>query len=173
MLQAYRQHSAERAALGIPPLPLSAQQVDELIALIKNPPAGDENFLLELLTHRVPPGVDDAAKVKASFLAAVAHGEVTVGLISKVKATELLGTMVGGYNVHPLIELLDDAEVAGQAAESLKKTLLMFDFFNDVAAKAQAGNAKAKEVMPVSYTHLDVYKRQVGMLHTNYSVWTT
>jgi aconitate hydratase 2/2-methylisocitrate dehydratase len=147
MLQAYRQHSAERAALGIPPLPLSAQQVDELIALIKNPPAGDENFLLELLTHRVPPGVDDAAKVKASFLAAVAHGEVTVGLISKVKATELLGTMVGGYNVHPLIELLDDAEVAGQAAESLKKTLLMFDFFNDVAAKAQAGNAKAKEVM--------------------------
>jgi len=147
MLQAYRQHSAERAALGIPPLPLSAQQVDELIALIKNPPAGDENFLLELLTHRVPPGVDDAAKVKASFLAAVAHGEVTVSLISKVKATELLGTMVGGYNVHPLIELLDDAEVAGQAAESLKKTLLMFDFFNDVAAKAQAGNAKAKEVM--------------------------
>ncbi len=147
MLQAYRQHSAERAALGIPPLPLSAQQVDELIALIKNPPAGEEKVLLELLTHRVPPGVDDAAKVKASFLAAVAHGEVTVSLIGKAKATELLGTMVGGYNVHPLIELLDDAEVAGQAAESLKKTLLMFDFFNDVAAKAQAGNAKAKEVM--------------------------
>ncbi|MBP7658991.1 MAG: bifunctional aconitate hydratase 2/2-methylisocitrate dehydratase [Burkholderiaceae bacterium] len=147
MLQAYRQHSAERAALGIPPLPLSAQQVDELIALIKNPPAGEEKVLLELLTHRVPPGVDDAAKVKASFLAAVAHGEVTVSLISKAKATELLGTMVGGYNVHPLIELLDDAEVAGQAAESLKKTLLMFDFFNDVAAKAQAGNARAKEVM--------------------------
>ncbi|MBQ0935198.1 bifunctional aconitate hydratase 2/2-methylisocitrate dehydratase [Ideonella paludis] len=147
MLQAYRQHAAERAALGIPPLPLDAKQVDALIELIKNPPAGEDAFLLDLLTHRVPPGVDDAAKVKASFLAAVAHGDLKVGLISKAKATELLGTMVGGYNVHPLIELLDDAEVAGVAAEGLKKTLLMFDYFNDVAAKAKAGNAKAKEVM--------------------------
>jgi aconitate hydratase 2/2-methylisocitrate dehydratase len=147
MLQAYRQHAAERAALGIPPLPLDAKQVAALIELIKNPPAGEEAFLLELLTHRVPPGVDDAAKVKASFLAAVAHGELQVGLVSKGKATELLGTMVGGYNVHPLIELLDDAEVAGVAAEGLKKTLLMFDYFNDVAEKARAGNAKAQEVM--------------------------
>jgi len=147
MLQAYRQHAAERAALGIPPLALDAKQVAELIELIKNPPAGEEAFLLDLLTHRVPPGVDDAAKVKASFLAAVAHGELSVALISKSLATELLGTMVGGYNVHPLIELLDDAEVAGIAAEGLKKTLLMFDYFNDVAAKAKAGNAKAKEVM--------------------------
>lgn len=147
MLQAYRQHEAERRALGIPPLPLDAKQVSELIELIKNPPAGEEAFLLDLLTHRVPPGVDDAAKVKASFLAAVAHGDIKVGLISKAKATELLGTMVGGYNVHPLIELLDDAEVAGVAAEGLKKTLLMFDYFNDVATKAKAGNAKAKEVM--------------------------
>ena len=147
MLQAYRQHVAERAALGIPPLALDAKQVAELIELIKNPPAGEEAFLVELLTHRVPPGVDDAAKVKASFLAAVAHGELSVALISKAKATELLGTMVGGYNVQPLIELLDDAEVAGIAAEGLKKTLLMFDYFNDVAAKATAGNAKAQEVM--------------------------
>ena len=151
MLQAYRQHTAERAALGIPPLPLSAQQVADLVELIKAQPAGqpteDSAFLLDLLTHRVPPGVDDAAKVKASFLAAVAHGELQVGLVSKAKATELLGTMVGGYNVHPLIELLDDAEVAGVAAEGLKKTLLMFDFFNDVAEKARAGNAKAQEVM--------------------------
>ncbi len=147
MLQAYREHAAERAALGIPPLPLDAKQVSALIELIKNPPAGEEAFLMDLLTHRVPPGVDDAAKVKASFLAAVAHGDIQVGLISKAKATELLGTMVGGYNVHPLIELLDDAEVAGVAADALKKTLLMFDFFNDVAAKAKAGNAKAKEVM--------------------------
>ena len=137
MLQAYRQHAAERAALGIPPLPLDAKQVAELIELIKAPPAGEDAFLMDLLTHRVPPGVDDAAKVKASFLAAVAHGDLKVGLISKAKATELLGTMVGGYNVHPLIELLDDAEVAGIAAEALKKTLLMFDFFNDVADKAQ------------------------------------
>ena len=147
MLAAYRQHAAERNALGIPPLPLSASQVGELIELIKNPPAGEEAFLVELLTFRVPPGVDDAAKVKASFLAAVAHGELKVGLVSKAKATELLGTMVGGYNVHPLIELLDDAEVAGIAAEGLKKTLLMFDYFNDVADKAKAGNAKAQEVM--------------------------
>ena len=147
MLQAYRQHVAERAALGIPPLALDAKQVAELIELIKKPPAGEEAFLVELLTHRVPPGVDDAAKVKASFLAAVAHGELSVALISKAKATELLGTMVGGYNVQPLIELLDDAEVAGIAAEGLKKTLLMFDYFNDVAAKAKAGNAKAQEVM--------------------------
>ena len=147
MLSAYRQHTAERAALGIPPLPLDAKQVAELIELIKNPPAGEDAFLLDLLTHRVPPGVDDAAKVKASFLAAVAHGDIAVGLISKAKATELLGTMVGGYNVHPLIELLDDAEVATQAAQGLKKTLLMFDYFNDVATKAKAGNAKAQEVM--------------------------
>jgi aconitate hydratase 2/2-methylisocitrate dehydratase len=147
MLQAYRQHAAERQALGIPPLPLDAKQVAELIELIKASPAGEDAFLLDLLTHRVPPGVDDAAKVKASFLAAVAHGDLKVGLVSKAKATELLGTMVGGYNVHPLIELLDDAEVAGIAADGLKKTLLMFDFFNDVAAKARAGNAKAKEVM--------------------------
>jgi aconitate hydratase 2 / 2-methylisocitrate dehydratase len=147
MLKTYRDHVAERAALGIPPLPLSAQQTGELIELIKAPPAGEEAFLLELLTHRVPPGVDDAAKVKASFLAAVAHGDIAVGLISRAKATELLGTMVGGYNVKPLIDLLDDAEVAGVAAEGLKKTLLMFDAFHDVAEKARAGNAKAREVI--------------------------
>ncbi len=147
MLAAYRQHVAERAALGIPPLPLSAPQTAELIELIKAPPAGEEAFLLDLLAHRVPPGVDNAAKVKASFLSAVAHGELKVGLLSTARATELLGTMVGGYNVHPLIELLDDAEVAGVAAEGLKKTLLMFDYFNDVAAKAKAGHAKAREVM--------------------------
>ena len=147
MLTAYRQHAAERTALGIPPLPLDAGQTAELIELVKNPPAGEESFLLELLAQRVPPGVDDAAKVKASFLAAVAHGELTVALVSRVRATELLGTMVGGFNVHPLIELLDDAEVAAPAAEGLKKTLLMFDYFNDVAGKARAGNARAQEVM--------------------------
>ena len=147
MLQAYRQHAAERAALGIPPLPLTAAQTAELIELVKAPPAGEGSFLLDLLTHRVPPGVDDAAKVKASFLAAVAHGDLAVGLIGKAKATELLGTMVGGYNVHPLIELLDDADVAGVAAAALKKTLLMFDFFNDVAEKARSGNLHAQAVM--------------------------
>ncbi len=147
MLTAYRQHAAERAALGIPPLPLDAKQTAALIELVKAPPAGEEQFLLELLAERVPPGVDDAARVKASFLAAVAHGQTKVALVSRARATELLGTMVGGYNVHPLIELLDDAEVAAPAAAALKKTLLMFDYFNDVAAKAKAGHAKAQEVM--------------------------
>ncbi len=147
MLKAYRDHVAERAALGIPPLPLDAKQVAALIELIKMPPAGEAEFLMDLLTHRVPPGVDDAAKVKASFLSAVAHGDLHVALISRAKATELLGTMVGGYNVKPLIDLLDHAEVASLAAQALKKTLLMFDFFHDVAVKAQAGNAMAKEVM--------------------------
>ncbi len=147
MLQAYREHVAERAALGIPPLALSAQQTAELIELIKNPPAGEDAFLLDLLTHRVPPGVDDAAKVKASFLTAVADGEIKVGLISRAKATELLGTMVGGYNVKPLIDLLGDAEVGTIAADALKKTLLMFDFFHDVAELAKGGNANAKAVI--------------------------
>jgi aconitate hydratase 2/2-methylisocitrate dehydratase len=147
MLTAYRQDAAERAALGIPPLPLSAVQTAELVELIKQPQPGEEAFLLELLTQRVPPGVDDAARVKASFLAAVAHGDLTVALISRVKATELLGTMVGGYNVKPLIDLLDDADVAATAAAALKRTLLMFDFFHDVAHKAKAGNALAQQVI--------------------------
>ena len=147
MLQAYRQHVAERAALGIPPLPLTAQQTAEMIELVKAPPAGEDAFLLDLLTHRVPPGVDDAAKVKASFLSAVAHGDLAVALVSKAKATALLGTMVGGYNVKPLIDLLGDADVAPVAAAALKKTLLMFDFFHDVSEKAKAGNTYAKDVI--------------------------
>jgi aconitate hydratase 2/2-methylisocitrate dehydratase len=107
MLTSYRQHVAERAALGIPPLPLTAQQTAEVIELLKTPPAGEAEFLVELLTHRVPAGVDDAAKVKASYLAALAHGTEVCSLISPERATELLGTMLGGYNVHPLIDLLD------------------------------------------------------------------
>ena len=147
MLQAYRTHVAERAALGIPPLPLSAKQTAELIELLKAPPAGEEATLVELITHRVPAGVDDAAKVKASYLAAVAHGTEKCPLISPPKATELLGTMLGGYNISPLIDLLDNAAVAGVAAEALKKTLLMFDQFHDVQAKAEKGNAHAKSVL--------------------------
>ncbi len=147
MLEAYRAHVAERAALGIPPLPLSKQQTTELVALLKNPPAGEEANLVELITYRVPAGVDDAAKVKAEFLAKVAKGEESCALISKVKATELLGTMLGGYNVKPLIDLLADAECGTAAAEGLKKTLLVFDYFHDVAELAKAGNANAKAVM--------------------------
>jgi aconitate hydratase 2/2-methylisocitrate dehydratase len=147
MLQAYRQHVAERAALGIPPLPLTAQQTGEVIELLKNPPAGEEATLVDLIVNRVPAGVDDAAKVKASYLAAVAHGTEKCALISREKATELLGTMLGGYNIAPLVDLLDDAAVGGIAAEALKKTLLMFDAFHDVKEKADKGNANAKGVL--------------------------
>jgi len=147
VLEAYRAHVAERAALGIPPLPLSKQQTEQLVALLKNPPAGEEAFLVELLTHRVPAGVDDAAKVKAEFLAKVAKGEEACGLISRAKATELLGTMLGGFNIKPLIDLLADAEVGAVAAEGLKKTLLMFDYFHDVKELSEKGNANAKAVM--------------------------
>lgn len=146
-LKTYEAHVAERAELGIPPLPLSAVQTADVIELIKNPPAGHGDDLVTLLTYRVPPGVDDAAKVKASFLSAVAHGDVACPLISDVKATQLLGTMLGGYNVKPLIDLLDRPSVATEAATGLKSTLLMFDAFHDVAEKATAGNAHAKEVI--------------------------
>lgn len=147
MLQAYVAHVAERAALGIPPLPLSAKQTGELIELLKTPSTGEADFLLDLITNRVPAGVDDAAKVKASYLAAVAHGTEKCMIISRAKATELLGTMLGGYNIGPLIDLLDDAEVGGIAADGLKKTLLMFDQFHDVKEKADKGNANAKAVL--------------------------
>ncbi len=147
MLKTYRDHVAERAALGIPPLPLSAKQTGELIELLKNPPKGEEATLVDLITHRVPAGVDDAAKVKASYLAAVAHGTEKCALLSPEKATELLGTMLGGYNLTPLIDLLDNKACAPIAAEGLKKTLLMFDQFHDVKEKADKGNALAKAVV--------------------------
>jgi aconitate hydratase 2/2-methylisocitrate dehydratase len=147
VLEAYRSHVAERAALGIPPLPLNAQQTADLVELLKNPPKGEEDFLVELITYRVPAGVDDAARVKAGFLDAVAKGSVKCALISRVRATELLGTMLGGYNVKPLIDLLGDAECGAAAAEGLKKTLLVFDFFHDVKELADKGNANAKGVL--------------------------
>ena len=147
MLKTYRDHVAERAALGIPPLPLSAKQTGELIELLKNPPMGEEAILVDLITHRVPAGVDDAAKVKASYLAAVAHGTEKCALLSPEKATELLGTMLGGFNLTPLIDLLDNKACGPIAAEGLKKTLLMFDQFHDVKEKADKGNALAKAVV--------------------------
>ena len=146
-LDSYRAHVAERAALGTVPLPLTAQQTAELVELLKNPPAGEGEFLVDLLTHRVPPGVDDAAKVKASFLAAVAEGTVQSPLVSAELATKLLGTMLGGYNISALVELLDDDKLAATAAEGLKHTLLMFDAFHDVKTKMDNGNAYAKEVI--------------------------
>ena len=147
MLEAYRLHIAERAALGIPPLPLSAAQTSQLIELLKAPPSGEDKLLVDLITYRVPAGVDDAALVKASYLAAVAHGSEQCALITPATATQLLGTMLGGYNISPLIELLDDAQVGAVAAAALKKTLLMFDQFHDVKDKADKGNAHAKSVL--------------------------
>ncbi|MDG9759454.1 bifunctional aconitate hydratase 2/2-methylisocitrate dehydratase [Pseudomonas sediminis] len=147
MLEAYRKHVAERAAQGIVPQPLNAEQTAGLVELLKNPPAGEEEFLVDLITNRVPPGVDEAAYVKAGFLSAIAKGEATSPLISKQRAVELLGTMQGGYNIATMVELLDDAELAAVAAEQLKHTLLMFDAFHDVAEKAKAGNAHAKAVL--------------------------
>ena len=148
-LTAYRAHVAERSAQGIPPVPLSAQQTAEVIDLLKNPPKGEEKTLVDLITYRVPAGVDDAAKVKASYLAAVAHGTEKCALITRQQATHLLGTMLGGYNISPLIDLLGDADaaVAQEAAKGLKFTLLMFDQFHDVQEKAEQGNAHAKSVL--------------------------
>ncbi|WP_090538699.1 bifunctional aconitate hydratase 2/2-methylisocitrate dehydratase [Halopseudomonas formosensis] len=147
MLEAYRKHVEERAAQGVVPQPLNAEQTAGLVELLKNPPAGEEEFLLDLLTNRVPPGVDEAAYVKAAFLSAVAKGEATSPLLDKVRAVELLGTMQGGYNIATLVELLDNEELAATAAEQLKHTLLMFDAFHDVAERAKKGNPHAKAVL--------------------------
>jgi len=147
VLEAYRKHVEERAAEGIVPKPLNAEQVAELIELLKTPPAGEEEFLVDLISTRVPPGVDEAAYVKAGFLSAIAKGEASSPLIDKALAVKLLGTMLGGYNIATLVDLLDDAELAAAAGNELCHTLLMFDAFHDVAEKMQAGNAHAKKVM--------------------------
>ncbi len=147
MLEEYRKHAAERAKEDIPPLPLSAEQTKELIELLKSPPAGEEETLMELFTQRVPAGVDDAAYVKAGFLSAVAKGEDSCGLVDKKKAVEILGTMLGGYNISTLVELLESDELGELAAAQLKKTLLMFDAFHDVDELAKKGNARAQAVI--------------------------
>ena len=147
MLEAYRAHVADRAQEGLPPKALSAEQVSQLVELLKAPPAGEEATLLELLTERVPPGVDDAAYVKAAFLADVAKGEANSSLINADEAVRLLGTMLGGYNIMPLVELLDHDALAANAAAELKNTLLMFDAFHDVAERAKNGNAHAEAVL--------------------------
>jgi len=146
VLEAYREHVAERAAEGIVPKPLSAEQTTELVELLKNPPAGEEEILLDLLTNRIPAGVDDAAYVKAAFLAAVTRRETSCPLVTPAEATRLLATMLGGYNIEPLVQLLDDTELGPIAAEGLSHTLLMFDAFHDVAEKAKT-NDNAKAVM--------------------------
>ncbi|ETN92735.1 Aconitate hydratase 2 [Gammaproteobacteria bacterium MOLA455] len=147
MLEAYRAHVAERALENIPPKPLDPEWTAGLVELLKNPPAGEEAFLLDLIANRVPPGVDEAAYVKASFLSALVNGEASSPIIDRSAAVTLLGNMHGGYNVATLVALLDDTELAGQAAEELKSTLLVFDAFHDVAENADSGNQHAKAVM--------------------------
>lgn len=147
MLTEYRAHVAEREALGVPPQPLTDVQTADLVELLKNPPQGEEEYLIDLLENRVPAGVDQAAYVKAAFLNAIVKGETSSPLINKERAVYLLGTMLGGYNVAPLVELLDDDELGEMAAKALKKTLLVFDAFHDVEEKAKAGNANAKAVL--------------------------
>jgi len=147
VLEAYREHVAERASQNIPPKPLSADQVASLVELLKNPPAGEEEFLLELLATRVPPGVDEAAYVKAGFLSALVSGETSSPLIDKNAAIKLLGNMHGGYNIETLISQLQDTELGVQAADELKHTLLMFEAFHDVVELANAGNDNAKAVL--------------------------
>ncbi|HHN8581723.1 MULTISPECIES: bifunctional aconitate hydratase 2/2-methylisocitrate dehydratase [Providencia] len=162
MLEEYRKHVAERAAQGIVPKPLDASQVAALVELLKNPPKGEEDFLLDLLTNRVPPGVDEAAYVKAGFLAAIAKGETSSPLISPEKAIELLGTMQGGYNIHALIEALDDEKLAPIAAKALSHTLLMFDNFYDVEEKSKAGNVHAKQVIE-SWANAEWFKERPAL----------
>ncbi len=147
MLEAYRQHVEERAAEGVPPKPLNAEQVAALVELLKTPPAGEEEFVLDLITNRVPPGVDEAAYVKAGFLTAIAKGEAESPLIDRIHAVKLLGTMQGGYNIVSMVELLDDDTLAKEVGEQLKHTLLMFDAFHDVEERAKAGNEVAKDVI--------------------------
>jgi aconitate hydratase 2/2-methylisocitrate dehydratase len=149
MLDAYHQHVAERAALGIPALPLDADQISQVCELLKAPPVGAEDVLLELLRDRVPPGVDQAAYVKAGFLSAIAHGETASPVITPAYAVELLGTMMGGYNVKSLIDLLNasEPEIVNAATCALSKTLLVYDAFHDVQDLAESGNRYAKQVI--------------------------
>ena len=147
MLEAYRTHAAERHLQGIPPKALDPEWTAGLVELLKNPPAGEEDFLVDLISNRVPPGVDEAAYVKASFLTALVNGEASSPLIDRKAAVKLLGNMHGGYNVATLVELLDDDELKTLASEELKSTLLVFDAFHDVAQKSDAGNEHARAVM--------------------------
>jgi len=159
LLNSYRTHSAERAKEGIPPLPLSSEQTAELVELLKRPPSGDEAFLLELISNRVPAGVDQAAYVKAAFLSDLTKGACSSPLIDRIKATQLLGTMLGGYNIAPLINALNDAQLAPTAATALSTTLLIFDAFHDIKEKADEGNSHAQAVLQ-SWADAEWFRRR-------------
>ena len=151
MLSAYHTHISERAAVGLPPLPLNAEQVASLVELLKVTPvsSSDATELVNLLENRIPAGVDQAAYVKAAFLADIAKGVAKSALVSPARAVELLGTMLGGYNVQALVALLDstDTALAAGAVKALSHTILMFDAYHDVVTKMKAGNAHAKKLV--------------------------
>ena len=165
MIQAYRAHEAERHSQGIPPLPLNPEQTAQLCVLLENPPAGEEQFLLNLLKERVSPGVDPSAKVKAEFLAAVVTGTRTSPLLSKVDAIRMLGAMIGGYNVDPLVKALSDAALADEAACALSGLTLVYDGFAQVVELA-AENVAAKKVL-VSWADADWFTNKPGVPDTD------
>ncbi|NPA13039.1 MAG: aconitate hydratase B, partial [Aquificae bacterium] len=148
-LQEYKKHVEERAKLGIPPLPLNKKQVEELVELLQQVPIVEEEYLMDLFLNRVPPGVDEAAFVKAKFLADIIEGKAKSLAITPVHAVQILGTMLGGYNVEPLVKALShkDEEIAKEAAKALKNILLVYDYFNDVVELAKSGNKYAQEVL--------------------------
>jgi len=165
MIEAYLQHEAERAKQGIPALPLNPEQTAELCQLLVKPPKGKEKFLLNLLTERVSPGVDPAAKVKAEFLAGVVAGNIKSPLVTPVDAVKILGTMLGGYNVAPLVAALQDKKLADEAAKALCGMTLVYDAFDEVAALAKAKNAAAAKVMK-SWADAEWFTNRKGVPET-------
>ncbi|MFU2088830.1 bifunctional aconitate hydratase 2/2-methylisocitrate dehydratase [Avibacterium avium] len=155
-LQNYQKHIDERAAQGVVPKPLDAEQTAQLIELLKNPPVEQADYLLELFKTRVPAGVDEAAYVKASFLAAIVNGTTHSPLISPENAVQILGTMQGGYNIEPLLQALDNEALAPYAVSALSSTLLMFDNFYDVEQRAKQGNPYAQQILE-SWANADWY----------------
>jgi aconitate hydratase 2/2-methylisocitrate dehydratase len=168
MLKAYQAHVAERSAVQLPPLPLSAEQVAQVVELLKNPPAGEGEILLDLIANRTPAGVDQAAYVKAAFLADIAKSTTKSPLISTEKAVELLGTMLGGYNVQALVALLE-TPMATHAVKALSTTILMFDAFHDVDVLMKAGNVHAKKLIESWanaewFTNVPVLAKEIKMV---------
>ena len=161
MLDQYKQHRGERAGKSLPPLPLNPEQVAALVELLKTPPAGEEGLLLELLEHRVPAGVDQSAYVKAAFLTDIAQGKVSCPIITPQAAIAMLGTMLGGYNVQSLVDLLDGPH-AEDAVAALSRTILMFDAFHDVAEKVKAGNPHARTLME-SWANADWFTQRPAL----------
>ncbi len=147
LIEDYKAHTKERAELGVPPLALTAEQVAQLVELLKASPIVEQDYVMDLFENKIPAGVDDAAYVKAAFLNDILSGSVSCDAINKTKACEILGKMLGGFNVAPLVEALKDEEVAAVAADELKNTILVYDAFNDVKKLMDEGNAKAKEVV--------------------------